>query len=114
MKRMMMYLTAGAMLAGPLAAFAAGEDAVSRPGNGLQEPFQLKAAGETIDMTGGFSTPFVTDWDGDGKADLLLGGGRDVRLRIYRNKGNSRAPVFDGFTYFEAGGKPATVPDGFG
>lgn len=114
MMRMMALSMIGVMVSGPAAALAAGEDAGPRPGNGLEEPFQLEAGGEKIDVGGSFSTPFVADWDGDGKADLLLGGGRDVRLRIYRNEGKSRAPVFGGFTHFEAGGKPATVPDGYG
>ena len=114
MIRMMVLLMIGAMVSGPAVALAAGERAGSCPGNGLEEPLQLEAGGKKIDIGGGFSTPFATDWDGDGKADLLLGGGKDVRLRIYRNKGKSRAPAFGGFTHFEAGGKPATVPDGYG
>jgi hypothetical protein len=65
---------------------------------------------EPIDVAVGHATPYVVDWDGDGKKDLLVGQFGDGKLRIYLNRGTDARPKFEGFTYLQAGGKDASVP----
>ena len=45
---------------------------------------QLKAGGQNLAVNGGDAGPFVADWDGDQKADLLVGAG-DGSVMFYRN-----------------------------
>jgi hypothetical protein len=79
----------------------------------LQPPTHLEAAGRPIDVEReGHSAPFVGDFDGDGLPDLLVGQYQQGRLRVYRNKGTKGRPKFDSYTWFEAGGKIASVPEG--
>jgi hypothetical protein len=80
---------------------------------GFLRPVKIQAAGKPIDVQrSGHAAPFVGDFDGDGKLDLLVGQYHDGRLRIYRNVGTNREPRFDSYTWFEAGGKIASVPVG--
>ena len=53
---------------------------------------------ERLDV-GTYSAPVMTDWDGDGRKDLLIGQFELGRLRFYPNIGENDAPVFDGFEY---------------
>src|SRR5262245_47374550 len=79
----------------------------------LLPPVKIHAGGQPIDVErSGHAAPFVGDFDGDGKLDLLVGQFHEGKLRIYRNVGTNQKPKFDGFTWFEAGGKIASVPVG--
>ena len=51
------------------------------------------AGGKNVDA-GGRATPTVTDWNEDGKKDLLLGNGSG-EVFLYVNKGANELPVFD-------------------
>jgi hypothetical protein len=83
-----------------------------RAGNELAKPFRVEAGGKPIDMDQGMAAPFVTDFDGDGNFDLLLGQRGDCKLRIYRNLGSNAQPRFGVSAWFKAGGVDASLPGG--
>ena len=79
----------------------------------LAPPVHILAGGKPLDVERiGHAAPFVGDFDGDGKPDLLVGQYDDGKLRIYRNTGTARAPKYDTYTYFVAGGDTGRVPVG--
>jgi len=84
------------------------EPAVKRAAD-LAPPVRITAGGRPIEVEG-FAAPFVGDFDGDGKNDLLVGQYILGRLRIYRNVGTNARPKFDTFEWFKAGGRIAGVP----
>lgn len=87
--------------------------AVAAPGAGdLAEPFRVTAGGQPIDVEVGHAAPLVVDFDGDGVFDLLVGQFGNGQLRIFRNRGNEKAPEFSTFAWFQAGGADARVPAG--
>jgi hypothetical protein len=79
----------------------------------LRPPAQVQAGGKALDIQReGHAAPFVGDFYEDGGLCLLVGQFHDGRLRIYRNTGTRTQPRFDSFSWFEAGGKVASVPVG--
>lgn len=75
-------------------------------------PVRLKAGDEFID-TGehvAHSGPLVSDLDGDGKADLLVGnfGGH---IQVYLNKASREEPQYVEQGLLKAGGEDAEVPN---
>ena len=99
--------------AGPLPtppSLARTEPAAQRAAD-LAPPVLVMAGGKPIDVDG-YAAPFVGDFDGDGKNDLLVGQYVYGKLRIYRNVGTNAEPKFDGFEWFTVGGLPACVPAG--
>ena len=81
-------------------------------GQDLGKPVRLEADGKPIDTEFGHAAPFVCDFDRDGKRDLLVGQFGDGKLKIFRNLGTNEAPRFAAATWFEAGGKVASIPAG--
>ena len=86
---------------------------------------RLMTGGKPIDVTTGHASPYVYDFNGDGKRDLLVGefgsgtyrgettsksSLANARLRVYLNVGSNAAPRYDGFKYLQAGGENASVP----
>ena len=86
---------------------------------------RLMTGGKPIDVTTGHASPYVYDFNGDGKRDLLVGefgsgtyrgettsksSLANARLRVYLNVGSNAAPRYDGFKYLQAGGETASVP----
>ena len=78
----------------------------------LAPPMALLAAGKPIDVDVGHAAPCVADLLGEGNPQLLVGQFADGKLRVYRNAGAARAPRFDKFEYFQAGGDAGKVPSG--
>lgn len=54
----------------------------------------------------------MTDWDGDGLEDLLVGQFDDGRIRFYPNLGSTQSPAFDGFEFLMDGEDFLSVPWG--
>lgn len=125
----------GTLLAGTqLAVIVAAQSNTPTPATVLQPPVRIFAGKEAIDVTTGHAAPYVLDFDGDGKKDLLVGEFGDGefpvaelpaaladgwkqpgtfangRLRIYRNLGTNEQKRFETFEYLRAGGDIATVP----
>ncbi len=86
---------------------------------------RLLTGDKPIDVTTGHASPYIYDFNGDGKRDLLVGefgsgtyGGEtpsksslaNARLRVYLNKGSNASPRYDGFKYLQADGENASVP----
>ena len=86
---------------------------------------RLMSGDKPIDVTTGHASPYIYDFNGDGKRDLLVGefgsgtyrgettsksSLANARLRVYLNVGSNAAPRYDGFKYLQAGGENASVP----
>jgi hypothetical protein len=96
-----------------LAVFLAATPAFASGADELLPPVQVQAGGRALDVErSGHAAPFVGDFYEDGGLCLLVGQFDDGRLRVYRNTGTRAKPRFDSYTWFEAGGKVASVPVG--
>lgn len=78
----------------------------------LEPPVRIEAAGKPIDTDVGHAAPFVGDFDGDGKADLLVGQFGEGLLWIYRNEGTSAQPRLAAGAKFQEGRDDGRVPTG--
>ena len=96
-----------------LLAFVLAATATAGEPGALLPPVQIQAGAAPLDVErSGHSAPFVGDFFEDGSLALLVGQYHEGRLRIYRNTGTRAKPKFDKYTWFEAGGKIASVPEG--
>lgn len=79
----------------------------------FDDPVYIEANGIPINVGyGGNASPFVIDWDEDGKQDLLLGQFNLGRVRFYTNTGANYDPTFGDFVYLQADGVPVSVSYG--
>jgi hypothetical protein len=76
-------------------------------------PVAIEANGSPINVgLGGNASPFVVDWNGDGKQDLLLGQYNGGKVRFYENIGENFTPVFGDSTFLQADGSDITLTYG--
>ncbi len=78
----------------------------------LAAPVRIEAAGKPIDTDVGHAAPAVTDFDGDGVKDLLVGQFGGGVLWIYRNEGTNARPKLAAGKKFKEGEKDGCVPTG--
>ena len=78
----------------------------------FQEGVKLQAAGEAINGKVGHFVPNVTDWNNDGKKDLVVGEFSQGAITLYLNTGTDAAPVLDKGTILQAGDKPIRLEAG--
>ncbi len=64
----------------------------------------VQAAGHDLDV-GQYATPEVTDWNGDGLRDLLVGGGEGT-IGLFINEGSPSTPVFNTYNQVMEGDSP--------
>ena len=70
----------------------------------LFQPATNLHAGATPLVIGSYAVPCVTDWNGDGRKDLLAGYRTADKIALYLNVGSDANPVFTTFTNLQAGG----------
>ena len=78
----------------------------------LRDGVRLEADSEVIDVKIGHLVPCATDWNNDGKKDLIVGQFDGGRIRLYVNHGTDSNPEFKDFSYLHAGGKEIRLPAG--
>ena len=79
----------------------------------FEPPIPIQASSANINVGyGGNASPFVIDWDGDGKQDLLLGQFDGGRIRFYANMGTNYNPTFGIFVYLQADGSVISLSSG--
>ena len=86
--------------------------AAEAPSPELAPPVRLEAAGKPIDTEVGHAAPFVSDFDGDGVQDLLVGQFGGGILWIYRNEGTNASPRLAAGVKFKDGKEDGRVPTG--
>lgn len=92
-----------------------GEPPVRPPGLAadLAPPVHVLVNGKPLDVEhSGHAAPFVGDFDGKGKLDLLVGQFDGGKLRIYHNSGVAGAPKFEKHEWFKASESEGTIPAG--
>ena len=76
-----------------------------------QSWYYQQCAGTTIDV-GYYGTPCITDWNGDGLKDMVLGIFTGGNIRFYANENTNDSPVFSSYITMQADGSTITLPSG--
>jgi len=71
----------------------------------------MECAGSRIDV-GYYGAPCITDWNGDGLKDMILGQFTSGRIRFYANENTNGSPVFNSYSMLKADGSNITLPSG--
>jgi len=74
-------------------------------------PMPIVDGSSQIDV-GTYGAPSMADWNEDGARDLVVGQFDYGKIRLYLNRGQDVAPVFDGYTFFQSGGTDIALPYG--
>ena len=75
----------------------------------LQPAITLQAGAAPLDL-GDHAIPCVTDWNGDGRSDLLVGYRSADKVAVFLNVGTDDQPVFQSFTNLQAAGADIQYP----
>lgn len=78
----------------------------------FEEGIRLTANGRIIDIDMGHLVPWVTDWNEDGKKDLIVGQFYSGRIQLFLNTGTDNAPSLMDSGYIHAAGKEIHLPAG--
>ena len=70
----------------------------------FRDGVKIEADGKPIHDDIAFLYPFVTDWNNDGKKDLIVGQPNKAKIRLYLNYGTDSEPQFKDFAYLSADG----------
>jgi len=62
--------------------------------------------GQNLLVVNGHSAPAVTDWNNDGRKDLLVGMQDGGAIRLFLNQGTDLNPVFQGGSLILSSGAP--------
>ncbi len=73
-------------------------------------PGQLVCAGAAPLAPGTYAIPCVTDWNGDGRKDLMVGYQTAGKIALYLNAGTDASPVFTNYANLQAGGVDIVHP----
>ncbi len=74
-------------------------------------PTFIYDGGVQIDV-GYYGSPYIYDWDGDTKKDMIVGQFSYGYIRFYPNVGSDENPQFSGYQFLYASGSQITVPSG--
>jgi hypothetical protein len=107
-----MFRFASLLVFGALVSCSPNRIASKEPTAELLPPVRLEAAGKPIDTDNGHAAPFVGDYFGTGKQDLLVGQFGEGLLTIYRNEGTRAAPKYAAGVSFKGDAKGGRVPSG--
>ncbi|MCK5117236.1 MAG: hypothetical protein KAR44_11595 [Candidatus Aegiribacteria sp.] len=77
-----------------------------------QPPFNVMANGAQIELSVGHANPLITDWNGDGLKDLILGQYSSGKLRYYENNDTNDSPMFGNYTFMQADGVDISLSSG--
>ncbi len=69
----------------------------------------IVANGEPITMDVGCASPCVTDWNLDGKKDLIVGQFKNGKMRYYENIGTNANPQFGDYVFMQADGEDISL-----
>jgi hypothetical protein len=91
------------LCAANLPSLAVGEPILLRPATNL-------LAGAAVLDVGDYAIPCVTDWNGDGRKDLIVGYQPAWKLAVYLNCGTDAQPAFTNAFNLQAGGADIYLP----
>jgi hypothetical protein len=70
----------------------------------------IKIANKPIKIPKCYAAPTIFDLDNDGLQDLIVGT-FDGEFRFYKNVGTKKIPAYNNFTFIQANGKNAKIPN---
>lgn len=77
----------------------------------FQDPVPINCGGEPITQIFGHMNPWMGDWNGNGKTDMILGcyvgyaGSTSANVALYLNESDTDIPVFNSFEWMQGGGE---------